>query len=145
MPFATTRKDYEMVTLSTDIENFVMDIFRHEAHAQNITRGKIDPLLKQYPGSKLDEVKIANLVNAVKGFARSCELNGMFGQGDLANYTSAQDFLGKFWQVYEGKAMKDINAKKRDKAETPQAIARAEEDKKKVEQGLEYVRKLFQS
>lgn len=145
LPYTPTRKDYELVTLTTDIENFVMDVFRHEAHEQGITKGKIDPLLKQFPGSKLDEVKISNLVNAVKGFARSCEINGMFGKGDLQNYTSAQDFLNKFWAIYEGKAMKDINASKRDKADTPQAIARAEDDKKKIQQGLDYVRGLFQS
>jgi hypothetical protein len=145
LPYTPTRKDYELVTLTTDIENFVMDVFRHEAHEQGITKGKIDPLLKQFPGSKLDEVKISNLVNAVKGFARSCELNDMFGKGDLQNYTSAQDFLNKFWAIYEGKAMKDINASKRNKADTPQAIARAEDDKKKIQQGLDYVRGLFQS
>jgi hypothetical protein len=145
LPYTPTRKNYELVTLSTDIENFVMDIFRHEAHEQGITKGKIDPLLKMNPGSKLDDVKIANLVNAVKGLALSFGHNNMYGNGDLENYSSAEDFLAKFWTVYEGKAMKDINAPKRDKAETPQAIARAEDDRQKIQQGLDYVRKLFQS
>lgn len=144
LPYSKTRKDYELVTLTTNIETFVRDVFMHEAEEQGIKKPKISPLLKQYPGSKLDEVKISNLVNAIKGFAESCELNGMYGQGDLAPYASAEDFLDKFWQIYEAKAMKDIGAAKRDKAETPQARARAEDDKKKILQGLDYVKGMFQ-
>jgi len=143
MPYISTRKDYELVTLTTDIENFVMDIFQHEAQLQGIRKPQIDPLLKKHPGSNIQDVKIANLVNAVKGFAQSCERNDMFGKGDLAQYSSAQDFLDKFWQLYEAKAQKDINAPKRLKAETPEARARAADDIKKIEAGLDQVHRMF--
>jgi hypothetical protein len=116
----------------------------HEAKQLDIRTPKIDPMLKQNPGVSTQDVKVQTLINAVKGLASSFELNGMFGSGDLANYRNAQDFLNQFWQVYEGKAMKDINASKRDKAETPEAKARAEDDKNKIMQGLEYVRGMFQ-
>lgn len=142
-PYSTTRKNYELQTITTDIDSFVYDIFMHEAKQLDIRQPKIDPLLKQSPGVSTGDVKIQSLINAVKGLANSFELNGMYGSGDLANYQNAQDFLNKFWQVYEGKAMKDIGASKRDKAETPQAKARAEDDKNKIMQGLEYVRGLF--
>jgi hypothetical protein len=143
-PYSTTRKYDQLVTVTTDPETFVLDVFNYEAKELGIKKPKIAPLLKQYPGKNLEDVKIQNLVNAVKGFAESCELNGMFGQGALAQYSSAQDFIGKFWQVYEGKAMKDINASKRDKAVgNPEAEARAEEDKQKIMKGLEYVRGMF--
>ena len=67
----------------------------------------------------------------------------MFGKGNLTVYSNAEDFLRKFVQRYEEKAMADINAVKRDKAETPEAKARAEADRAKVKQGLEMVKKLF--
>jgi hypothetical protein len=44
---------------------------------------------------------------------------------------------------YEEKAIIDINAAKRDKAETPEAKARAAEDRDKVQQGLDMVKNLF--
>jgi len=67
----------------------------------------------------------------------------MFGKTDLANFSSAGDFLNKFWQRYEEKAMIDIQGKKRDKAQTPDAVARAEEDRKKILQGLKMVKGYF--
>jgi hypothetical protein len=142
-PYSRTMKNYELVTLSTDIENFVMDIFKHEAELQGIAGPKVDPLLTANPGADLKEIKISRLVNAVKGLANSFELNDMYGKGDLANYSSADDFVAAFKQLYTQKAEKDINATKRDKAETPEAKARAEDDKKKVAQGLEMVMGLF--
>lgn len=143
MPYTPTRKDYNLETVTTNIETFVYDIFIHEAKLMGIDNPKVDPLLKQYPGVNTKDVKIQYLVNAVKGIAKSFELNGMFNNGVLKNYTSAEDFINSFLSVYEAKAMKDINAAKRDKAETPEAKARAEDDRKKVAQGLDYVKGLF--
>lgn len=143
LPYTPTRKDYELKTISTNIETFVYDIFMYEASLMGIKNPKIDPLLKQHPGANIKDIKISNLVNALKGLASSFELNDMYGKGVLQNYSSAQDFISKFWQVYEGKAMKDVNASKRDKASTPDAIARAEDDKQKILSGLEYVKGLF--
>ena len=142
-PYTTTRKDYELVTLSTDIENFVMDIFKHQAEEAGITEPKIDPLLTANPGVATDEVKIQRMVNALKGIASSFELNNMYGRGDLADYASADDFVNKFKQIYTQKAEKDINAAKRDKAETPEAKARADADRKKVADGLKLVMGMF--
>ena len=70
-------------------------------------------------------------------------MNGMFGRGDLADYSNANEFLQKFWNIYQAKAMKDLEAAKRDKAETPAAKERAEQDRKKILTGLEKVRDLF--
>lgn len=142
-PYTTTRKNYELVTISTNIETFVLDIFNHEAELQGITEPKVDPLLQRHPGSNIQDVKIQNLVNAVKGIARSFELNNMYGKGDLANYSNAESFVNKFLEIYTAKAEKDIGAAKRDKAETPQAQARADDDRQKVAQGLELVKQMF--
>jgi hypothetical protein len=143
LPYSKTRKDYELVTLSTDIETFVRDIFDHEADLQKIKEPKIDPLLAKHPGANTEDIKIANMVNAVKGLARSFELNDMYGRGDLVSYDSADSFIFAFKQLYTQKAEKDIMAAKRDKAETPEAKARAESDREKVAQGLETVLGMF--
>lgn len=145
-PYTTTRKNYELKTLTTNVETFVRDIFDHEYEqivGKDASQAKIDPLLQKHPGSNINEIKILNLVNAVKGLARSFEANGMFGQGDLSSYANAADFIAKFLEIYEGKAMKDVTAAKRDKAETPAAKARAEDDKQKVLAGLATVKSYF--
>lgn len=142
-PYATTRKNYELVTLSTDIENFVMDIFQHQAEQAGVDDPKIDPLLKANPGVDTEEVKIQRMVNAVKGLAKSFAANDMYGSGDLADYSSEEDFVNRFKQIYTQKAEKDINAAKRDKAVTPEAKARAEADRQKVADGLKMVMGMF--
>ena len=142
-PYTTTRKNYELVTVSTDIENFVSDIFKHEAELQGISKPKIDRLLQQHPGANIQVIKINDLVNAVQGLAKSFELNDMYGKGDLSNYSSSDEFIRSFKELYIKKAEKDIGAAKRDKAETPEAKARAEDDRKKVAQGLKMVLGLF--
>lgn len=142
-PYSTTRKDYTLHTITVDPETFVIDIFKHEAEQQGISNPRIDPLLSKHQGKDLKDVKVANLVNAVKGLANSFEANGMYGKGDLSGYSNPDDFISKFWERYQAKAMKDIDAKKRDKAITPEAKARAESDRNKVIKGLEYVRQSF--
>jgi hypothetical protein len=103
----------------------------------------VDPLLSKNPGNDPANPKIERLVRGVQGLARSFEANGMFGQGDLSAYSSAADFMARFEARYEEKALGEIASAKRDKASTPQAIARAEDDKKKIMQGLKQVKGLF--
>jgi len=147
-PYATTRKDYEMVTVTSDPENFVKNIFDHEY--QQITgkdprTARVDKALLQNPGVDVENIKVATLVKAVKGLAVSFAMNNMYGKGSLAKYNSLEQFLSEFMRVYEGKAEKDINSAKRDKATTPEAIARAESDREKVRSGLEMIKGLFSS
>lgn len=142
VPFSK-QKDVKVHTITTNPRTFIYDIFKYEANALGITEPKIDPLLKQFPGNDIDNVKISTLASGIKGLAKSFELNNMYGRGDLAKFSSAQDFLSKFVDRYEEKAMADVNAKKREKATTPEAIARAEADKLKVVQGLQIVKNYF--
>ena len=141
--YVKTRKDYKLVTITTDIEHFVKHIFEHQAQWQGITDPVIDPMLEQYPGSKLDKIKISNLVNAVKGLAYSFEGNDMFSKGDLEPYDNAGDFIYHFKQLYSEKANNDINSSKRDKATTEEAKRRAEQDRTKVKDGLNKVLEMF--
>lgn len=143
VPFSK-QKGTEVVTVTTSPTTFIYDTFMYLSKELGIKNPKIDPLLKQNPGNDVDDVKIIKLVNGITGFARSCEANGMFGHGDLANFASAQDFLQKFLQRYDEKAQIDIAGKKRDKASTPEAVARAKQDRQKIQQGLDTVKGYFQ-
>lgn len=142
VPFSK-QKGTEVVTVTINPETFVLDTFVYLAKRMGIKNPKIDPLLSKFPGNNIQDVKISTLVNSVKGFAASAQVNNMFGKGDLNNFDSAQDFLNKFLQRYEEKAMIDVQGKKRDKATTPEAQARAEADKQKILSGLEMVKGLF--
>lgn len=146
VPF-NLRKDVTVHTLSIDPTTFVLDIFHYLAKEQNITNPIIDPLLLEYPGERLDEIKIVTLVNSIKGLAKSIEANQMFKNitflqdATIDQIKDSNDFLKAFWIKYESKAMKDINSEKRDKKETPEAILRAENDVKRILSGLEMVKK----
>jgi hypothetical protein len=142
VPFSK-QKNTETVTVTTEPDSFLLDILVYETQQQGIPHPVVDPMLRKFRGANLDNIKIQNLVNGVKGLAASFEANRMYGEGDLANFTDAQDFLNKFIARYEEKAMLDVNAAKRDKAQTPQAIARAEQDRQKVLQGLATVKGYF--
>jgi GNAT superfamily N-acetyltransferase len=143
VPFSK-QKGTEVVTVTTEPATFILDTFRYLANTVGINNPKVSPLLKQNSGNDINNVKISRLVQGVKGFAESCEANGMFGQGALAGFSSARDFLQKFVQRYEEKAQIDIAGKKRDKAATPEAVARAEQDRQKIQQGLDMVKGYFQ-
>lgn len=142
VPFSK-QKDTEVRTVTTNPETFILDTFLYIAKELGIQNPKISPLLKQNAGNNIDDVKISRLVNGVKGFAESCDMNNMFTQGDLSGFLSGKDFLTKFLQRYEEKALIDIAGKKRDKATTPEAQARAEQDRQKIQQGLDMVKGLF--
>ena len=142
VPFSK-QKDVEVHTLAKNPRTFIYDIFQFEANRILGKSANIDPMLRDNPGADINNMKIATLVNGVKGLANSFEQNDMFGKGSLSGFSGAQDFLSKFLQRYTEKAMEDINDAKRNKAETPEAIARANADREKVRSGLSMVQELF--
>jgi hypothetical protein len=142
VPFSK-QKGTETITVTTEPETFLIDILMYEAEQQGIPHPIINPRLRRFKGASLDNIKIQDLVEGVKGLAHSFGANMMYGEGDLANFEDGDDFLNKFIARYEQKAMLDVNAAKRDKAQTPQAIARAEQDKQKVLSGLATVKGYF--
>lgn len=140
------RKNTKVETITTDIENFVKDIFYYEYEnitGQDASTAKLDSMLIRNPGVNTDDIKVQSLINAVKGLARSFELNGMYGKGSLADYSSSSEYLSKFLEIYEFKAMKDINSNKRDKAATPESQARAAADREKILSGSAKVKGMF--
>lgn len=142
VPFSK-QKGTTTVTVTTNPKSWLLDIFKYQAEQMGVEDPSIDSMLQSNPGTDINNVKISTMANGIKGLAKSFEENDMFGKGDLAKFSSADDFLQQWMDRYEEKAMLDVNAKKRDKAETPEAKARAESDRKKVLQGLEMVKGLF--
>lgn len=142
VPFSK-QKNTQVVTVTTSADTFILDTFVYLAQQQGIQDASISPLLKQFPGNDIADVKISKLVQGMKGFAASAQANSMFGRSDLSKFTSSEDFLNKFYQRYEQKAMIDVAGQKRDKAQTPDAIARADQDRKKILQGLNTVKGYF--
>lgn len=141
------QKGTTVETLSTTPEKFVLHIlgylFMDQYGEDKMSYLKVDPLLQSNPGVSTSGVKVATLVNAVKGLARSFELNKMYGKRALSEYANADEFIQAFYDRYTEKAIAEVGKAKRDKAETPDAIARAEDDKKKVMSGLKMVQDLF--
>lgn len=142
VPFGK-QKGTTLITVTTDPKTWLFDIFKYQARQMNIEDPKVDPMLKSNPGTDVENIKISTLVNGIKGLAISFENNKMFGKGDLSRFSSAKEFLSQWLARYEEKAMEDVTSKKRDKATTPEAKARAENDREKVLSGLKMVKGLF--
>jgi hypothetical protein len=136
------RKDVEIQTISSDPQHFFLHILSWLAD-KPVDQLNVDPLLQQNPGAKWPNPKIESLVNGIKGLARSLESNGLFGKGILKEFANADLWLTKFWNLYEGKALRDIESAKRLKAETPAALERAARDRQSISSGLAHVREIF--
>ena len=136
VPFSKSRKFDNLETLTTDIERFGLDIvkqlYQRIYPGKDLKQLKIDPLLKKRPGIDPNAITAANLVNVVKGVAKSFELNNMYGNYNLKDFTDYNDFISKFKAHYMEKLHAAINATKFDKAETPEAKARADDVKSKL-------------
>ena len=145
-PYTATRKNYVLKNASTNIEQFILDILRHEYHditGQDSNQAQVDPLLAQNPGVDVKNPNIERLARGIQGLARSFELNQLYGKKDLAPYASAQDFLRAFLERYNTKSQEAISATKFDKAETEAAQARAQRDKERIAQGTQRVNQMF--
>jgi hypothetical protein len=143
VPFSK-RKNTELITVTTNPKTFLLDTFKWLAARQGMYSPKIDKKLTENPGIDINDVKISKLVQGIKGFANSLEINGLFGKKDLSNFANYDDFMKKFVSRYTEKARLDIENSKRDKAKTPEAIKRAETDKQKIKDGLSLVLQMLE-
>lgn len=136
----------EIKTFSTNIETFALDMFNglYQLMFPESGTPKVSPLLKQNPGVDVKNIRAERLVNAIKGLADSFEMNDMFGRFNLSKFSNKQEFISAFLQHYEKKTIDAAGSTKFDKAATPQAIARAEDAKQKLMQGLAKIKTMFQ-
>lgn len=135
-PFSRTRKYDKLETLTTDIENFGVDLLKQlyaRIHPNtNQDRLIIDPLLQANPGINPSSITADRLVGLIKGLARSFEANGMFGHYNLRDIAGYEQFIERFKNHYMEKIRDAVSATKFDKAETDAAQARADDAKKKL-------------
>jgi hypothetical protein len=136
VPFSRSRKFDKLETLTTNIERFGLDIvkqlYKKMYPGKDTAQIKIDPLLRKRPGIDINEITAANLVSVVKGVGRTFELNNMYGRYNLKDIANYEDFVHKFKEHYMEKLHAAIGATKFDKAETPEAKARADDVKEKL-------------
>lgn len=144
VPFRT-RKGTELHTLTSDIDNFGLDIlkrFYEQTHGS--TDGlQVDPELQQYPGLKRENIKITDLAHTVKGLAKSFELNDLFGKFGLEQFSSASEFVQAFLDRIRAKADEATNAPKFNKASTPEELAKVKHVQQAIAKGLDVVNGAF--
>lgn len=143
--FQRGRKEDFVKTISTDISTFVLDLL-NELYNQtygNKSKPKVSDTLRKHPGLNVKDIKIVDLIKAIKGLADSFEINKMYGKGLLADFKNSNDFIEKFIKHYENKAIAAATATKFEKADSPAAQARAEDTKAKIFKGLKNVMDLF--
>jgi hypothetical protein len=112
VPFRTV-KDVELKTISNNPKTWALDTAKFFGCIQ------ISPLLKQHPGM-LDEVRVSDMINSIKGIAQTLELNGK---------GNASELMDNVKNIYLGKIQKAIESSKYDKAQSPAAIEKAAKTK----------------
>ena len=144
-PYARTRKYDELVTITTDIGRFGLDIAEWMAKQMGISDPEISSRLSKHPGLQRGNVRIEDLIRMVQGMAETFELNGMWGKYNLADYSNQQEFMTAFQERFAAKTDAAMNAKKYDKAETPAALAMVKRNRDKLQKGLDLVNSLLDS
>lgn len=136
VPFAKSRKYDSLETLTTNIETFGLDLLKklyERMHpGKDPSKAKIDPMLAANPGINPEDITASRLVSVIKGLGKSFEANNMFGRFNLKDISDYDDFVSKFKSHYMDKIRDAAAATKFDKAETPEAKARAEDAKNKL-------------
>ena len=139
------RKQDSIETISTDPTTFGYDILKNfYENIYGTTKGmKVDPMLKQHPGITRGNIKVSDLAYMIQGLARSFELNDMYGKYILKDFANADQFIKAFLDRYFLKAERQKTAKKFDKAQSPEALAKVEHTRELIDKGVEIVKKAF--
>ena len=127
-------KDVILQMVSKDPRGWGIDVAKFIAKAAGINNPKISNDLKQNSGVNPDNIKIADWVATTKGIAHTLELNGI---------DSYSNIITGVTKIYADKITKAANSSKFLKAETPKAMAQAQETKDKLQKGLKMVLSLF--
>ena len=128
VPFKVLKVD-KVHTLTTDIGKFALDIATKLGERDKVEGFRVSPMLKSHPGMKREHIQIKDLAQSIKGIGQTFKLNDMFGKGSLKNISSYEDFIGQIRDVYLKKTEEAASATKFNKAETEDAIRRANETK----------------
>ena len=143
--FQRGRKQDSVVEVSTDIENFGMDILEYVYEAVNGTLDglQMSPELHYHPGLNTDNVLISDIVHTVRGLAYSFELNDLYGKHVLKDLMNAEDLINTYLKHYLDKADKAGRGAKLNKAKTPAELEKVQELRDKIAKGVKIVNKAF--
>ena len=120
VPFRTI-KDVDLKTVTNNPKTWALDIVKFFG-------GTPSPLVKQYPGLIGGEVRVADMINSIKGILQSL---------------GKEELIPKVKEIYLGKINTAINSSKFGKAETPAAIEKAKHTKEMLAQKSAEIAVLF--
>ena len=123
-------KNTELVTVSKNPQTWAVDVAKFVLKTQGIDNPKLSKDLAQSSGTNIEDIKIADIIQAVKAIGHTLELNGV---------DSYDNFISNIVRIYTDKITAAIASSKFEKDTT----GRAEADKKKLQQGLDMVQGLF--
>jgi hypothetical protein len=123
-------KNTQLVNVSQNPTHWALHTAMFIAKTKGIGNPKISDDLKEHPGTNPKDVKIADIVAAVKGIGHTLELN------DLDTYNN---FISNIVRIYTDKITAAIGSSKFDKDITGKATI----DKEKLQKGLDLVQGLF--
>jgi hypothetical protein len=123
-------KGTELVTVSKSPSHWALQTAMFIAKTKGIDNPEISDDLKQTPGTDINEIKLSNIANAVKGIGHTLELNGI---------DSYSNFISNIVRIYTDKITAAIGSSKFEKDTT----GKAKVDKQKLQKGLELVQGLF--
>jgi hypothetical protein len=137
------RKDVEIIRISKNYKTFIRDLtkFIIQHIDPKIKSYKEHPDLKKFKGLNAENVQISNFAKGVAGMAKTLELNGIFGKGNVANAKNSKDFMKKVRDEYKRVMVDQLNDTKFKKADSPEALKAIEKVKKHIKDGINIVNK----
>lgn len=127
VPTRTLKAD-KIHSISLDISKFAHDIvqfvFKRTDNQKDL---RFDKSLKG--GMDRSNIRATDLAAIIKGIGKTFALNGMFGQGPLKAVQDYDDYISQIKKIYIEKNAKAAQDTKFNKAETPEAKARAKATK----------------
>jgi hypothetical protein len=120
VPFRTV-KDVDLKTVTNNPKTWALDIVKFFG-------GTPSPLVKQYPGLVGGEVRVADMIDSIKGILQS---------------VGKEELIPRVKEIYLGKINTAINSSKFAKAETPAAIEKAKYTKEMLAKKSAEIAALF--
>ena len=133
VPFRNN-KGVTLHTITNNPDSWAIDI------AKYFGCKKLSPLLSNNPGMPADgEIRIADMINSIRGIAESLEINSLLPNG----INTSTSFLMTVKKFYLDKIDSAIRSPKFDKAETPMAIEHAKHTKEMLFAKSREIARLF--
>ncbi|MBT7915359.1 hypothetical protein HN588_15795 [Candidatus Bathyarchaeota archaeon] len=127
------RKGVTLDTVSTDIDNFLIDIAKYLTGAEEL---QLHPDLQQNPGVSAGGVTLDGLATGIRGLGHTLAAAG--------EASSAQDFADEVLSNYRANMAKELENPKYKKADTPEQFAVIDKIAKQIKDAVEQVEGILQ-